>query len=103
MEALIPISMFMSIAAVMILRPITKKLGGLLEAMSADRLHARTQDDTSARTLALLEHINRRLDLMEERVDFTERLVSTRNPDPRRTMQRSPLNTTEMSVEYLTR
>ena len=95
--------MFMSIAAVMILRPITKKLGGLLEAISADRNQARTQDTTSARTIALLEHINRRLDLIEERVDFTERLVSTRNAEPRRTMPRPPLNTPEMSVEYLTR
>jgi hypothetical protein len=102
-EALIPITLFMCTAAVLILRPVTKKLGGLLEAMTRDRTQAQMQDTTSARTIALLEHINRRLDLMEERVDFTERLVSTRSPDLRRTSQRSPLSTPELDVEYLTR
>lgn len=99
MEALIPISMFMCIAAVLILRPITKKLGGLLEAITIERTQSRTQDTSSARTIALLEHINRRMDLMEERVDFTERLVSTRSPDARRTAPRAP----QLDVEYLTR
>lgn len=94
---MIPISMFMCIAAVMILRPITKKLGGLLEAMTIDRHQARMQDDTGARTVALLEHINRRMDLIEERIDFTERLVSTRSPELRRPSQRSPLGAPHMN------
>ncbi|MBR9990988.1 MAG: hypothetical protein KFH98_14595 [Gemmatimonadetes bacterium] len=102
MEALIPISMFMCIAAVMILRPITKKLGGLLEAITIDRTQARMQDTTGERTVALLEHINRRMDLMEERIDFTERLVSARNPELRRTSQRSPLSKPELDVDFLT-
>jgi hypothetical protein len=102
-EALIPITMFMCIAAVLILRPVTKKLGGLLEAITRDRTDARTQDATSARTIALLEHINRRLDLMEERVDFTERLVSRRSPEVRRASHRPTLDSPEMDVEYLTR
>lgn len=91
MEEMIPITMFMCIAAVMILRPITKKLGGLLEAMTIDRHQARMQDSTGERTVALLEHINRRMELMEERIDFTERLVSARSPELRRSAQRSPL------------
>lgn len=99
MEELIPISMFMCIAAVMILRPITKKLGGLIEAITIDRTQSRAQDNSGERTLALLEHINRRMDLMEERVDFTERLVSTRSPEVRRTTQRAP----QLDVQYLTR
>jgi len=56
--------MFMCIAAVAILRPITKKLGGLLEAITLERTQTRTQDTSSARTIALLEHINRRMDLL---------------------------------------
>jgi hypothetical protein len=97
-EALIPISLFMCIAAVMILRPITRKLGGLIEAVTIDRTQARTQDNAGERTIALLEHINRRMDLMEERVDFTERLVSARSPEARRPSQRPQLD-----VQYLTR
>lgn len=87
MEALIPMTMFMCIAAVMILRPITKKLGGLLEAVTRERAQVHVRDTTGERTIALLEHMSRRLDLMEERLDFTERLVSTRSTDSRRLEQ----------------
>jgi hypothetical protein len=103
MEELIPITMFMCIAAVMILRPITKKLGGLLEAMTRDRTQVQVHDALSERTIALLEHINRRLDLMEERVDFTERLVSTRTPEVRRGSARSPLAAPPLDADYITR
>jgi hypothetical protein len=91
MAELIPITLFVSIAAVLILRPLTKRLGGLLEAMTRDRTKVPVQDQTSERTIALLEHISRRIDLMEERLDFTERLVSTRSPELRRPSQLSPI------------
>lgn len=91
MAELIPITLFMSVAAVLILRPLTKRLGGLLEAMTRDRRQVPVQDPTSERTIALLEHISRRIDLMEERLDFTERLVSTRNPELGRPSLRSPI------------
>lgn len=38
MEELVPITMFMCIAAVMILRPISTRVGKLLEAMTQERL-----------------------------------------------------------------
>jgi hypothetical protein len=90
-EALIPITMFMCIAAVMILRPVTKKLGGLLEAISRDRTQARAEDANTTRVVALMEHMHRRLDHLEERLDFTERLVSDRRPDGRRSLGRTPM------------
>lgn len=102
MGPLIPITMFVCIAAVMILRPLTKRLGHLLEAITRDRT-PQVQDNTSARTIALLEHLNRRLDLMEERLDFTERLVSARTPELRSPTQRSPVRAVDMETEYLTR
>lgn len=101
MEELIPITMFMCIAAVMILRPITRRIGGLLEVMTRDRVQSRTDDASAARTIALMEHVNRRLDLIEERLDFTERLLSARTPDARRQVQRSPLATADLEAEYL--
>jgi hypothetical protein len=104
MEELIPITMFMCIAAVMILRPLTRRLGGLLEAMTRDRTApAQMQEHTSERTIALLEHISRRIDLMEERLDFTERLIATRSPELRRSTQRPPLSTQAAGAEYLAR
>lgn len=78
MEILIPIFMFMSIAAVLILRPLTKRLGLVLEMMSRDRQAVRTGDDTDAARLRIqLDHVLKRLELMEERVDFTERLIAS--------------------------
>lgn len=77
MEILIPIFFFVSVAAVLILRPLTKRLGLVLELMSRERTAARTDDTDMARLRVQLEHVSKRLELMEERVDFTERLVSS--------------------------
>jgi hypothetical protein len=82
-EALIPITFFMSVAAVLILRPITKKLGGFIDVMTQERLPARTAENNDARVVALLEQVARRMDSMEERLDFTERLVDSPRPTRR--------------------
>jgi hypothetical protein len=80
-EELIPITLFMCIAMVLILRPVTRKLGGLIEVITLERSRAiaanRAVDDAvDARTAQALEHVARRLELIEERLDFTERLVT---------------------------
>ena len=82
MEELIPISLFMAIAAVAILRPLTTRAGRLLEAMARERTQTLKagEDPDSIRLRALMEHVNRRLDLVEERLDFTERLISSTRP-----------------------
>ena len=87
MEILIPIFLFMSVAAVLILRPLTKRLGLVLEMMSRDRQPVRGADDTDvARLRVHLDHVSKRLELMEERVDFTERLIaSSRRTTPSQT------------------
>lgn len=86
MPELIPIILFMSIAGVLILRPISKKLGMLLEALARERIAsaspARALDEAQLdRVTNALERLNNRLDLMEDRVAFMERLVEER---PRR-------------------
>lgn len=81
MEELIPITLFMCTAAVLILRPISKKLGALLEAMTRERIQQAPpparEDPQLARVTMLLEQVSRRIELMEERLDFTERLVGS--------------------------
>lgn len=82
MEELVPITFFMCIAMVMILRPISKRVGALLEVMTRDRMQPPQQvavapDPQLARIATLLEHVNRRMDIIEERLDFTERLVGS--------------------------
>jgi hypothetical protein len=79
MEALIPIFLFVSIATVAILRPISTKLGTLIEAMAREKqgLASSAGDADLARMRVLLEHVAKRMDLLEERLDFTERLLNS--------------------------
>ncbi|MGH7553319.1 MAG: hypothetical protein ACREMQ_09890 [Longimicrobiales bacterium] len=80
MEIFIPIVLFLCVAAVLILRPISTKLGTLLEAMARERQSPAIDTNEITRTRLAVEHIAKRMDLMEERLDFTERLLS----NPRR-------------------
>ena len=79
---LIPIVMFVSLAAVLIFRPLTKRLGAVLERKAAEELDESPQMDRLAR---VLEHLVDRMDRLEERVDFTERMLES-NSKERRTM-----------------
>lgn len=60
--------------AVVILRPIAKRLTDLIELYSRDRQTGIQGDVEQIRDL--LETMNSRLQLMEERQDFTERLLT---------------------------
>ena len=82
MEELIPIFMFASIAAVAIFRPLTKRLGDIIE------LHYRAKTEGAPQQTAvsgsdaqeikqLIAGIDRRLDLFEQRLDFTESLLES--------------------------
>lgn len=72
---LIPIVLFICAAAVAILAPMTSKLGKLLEVMARERQHPTVDANELARIRTLVEHLTQRVDLMEERIEFTERLV----------------------------
>ena len=77
MEFMIPITMFICIAAVMILRPITKRLGKLIDVIAREReqqLRAPSGELPLARVTTLLESVSQRLDRIEDRMDFVERL-----------------------------
>ena len=76
---MVPITAILTTGTVMLLRPISKELGGLLQAMTQERkLRAApapaTPDMTQVRDL--LSTIDSRLSLMEERQDFAEALLS---------------------------
>lgn len=100
MEELIPITMFLCIAAVAILRPVSTKLGGLLEAMSRERSANNTDAAERARVQVVIEHLAKRMDLMEERLDFTERLLTSGRTKPQ-TSRIDPLR--EAEIDQLTR
>jgi hypothetical protein len=75
--ALVGITFFLSVAGVIILRPLSKRLGEFLLEMRLERRGSRLEDSELARIRSLLERMNGRLDLMEDRLDFTERLLSS--------------------------
>jgi isocitrate dehydrogenase kinase/phosphatase len=73
MEELIPIVLFMSLAAVLIFRPLTTRIGKVIE-----RSHAEKQAVPEAqiqRIMQLMERLVDRMDRLEDRVDFTERVL----------------------------
>ncbi|MGK7312219.1 MAG: hypothetical protein ACN0LA_08250 [Candidatus Longimicrobiales bacterium M2_2A_002] len=84
-EELIPIFFFMCVAGVMILRPVTKKLGLLIEAMAKERMGQNGSvqtglDETQLERITVaLERLNTRIDRVDDRMNFMEHLVEDRN------------------------
>lgn len=86
MEEFIPIFFFMCVAGVLILRPVTKKLGLLIEALAKERLavlEGRTApvsigEGHVERIANALDRLNSRIDLIDDRIGFVERLVESR-------------------------
>jgi hypothetical protein len=77
---LVAIILILTVGGVILLRPIASKLGLLLEAMARERNEPRTAVELE-RIRDLLETMNGRLSLLEERQDFTEALLA--DPDRR--------------------
>ena len=71
---LVAIVAFVVIGGVILLKPIANRLGFLLEAMAKEKESTLGGDVGHMRDL--LETMNARLQLLEERQDFTERLLS---------------------------
>lgn len=88
MEELIPIAFFFSVAMVAILRPISTRVGKLLEALAEEkRLLARQPvgDENLGRVADLLDRMNARLEGLEDRLQFMERLSAGRGAPPQAT------------------
>jgi hypothetical protein len=72
-EELIPIVLFLSIAAVAIFRPLTTRIGKVIEGSHAKK--SLGQDPQIQRIMQLMERLVDRMDRLEDRVDFTERVI----------------------------
>ncbi len=70
---LIPIVLFISMAAVAIFRPLTTRIGKVIERSHAEKAVA--PDPQTERLMQLMERLVDRIDRLEERVDFTERIL----------------------------
>ncbi len=74
--ALVFMTFFVSTAAVFIFRPLTRHLGDYLKAVERERRGGRAETQELERVQVLLERLNARLELHEDRLDFTERLLA---------------------------
>jgi hypothetical protein len=80
-EELIPIVLFISIAAVAIFRPLTTRIGRVIEQSQAKKHLG--QDPQIQRIMQLMERLVDRMDRLEDRVDFTERVLERQRLEAR--------------------
>ncbi len=81
---LVIIVLTLTIGAVTLLKPLSKKLGDLLEAMAQERKKPQLDNEVE-HIRELLDTMSGRLSLLEERQDFTDALMN----DPERMRLRS--------------
>jgi len=73
--AMVPMTLFLTIGGVLIFRPLTKRLGLMLEAHAAGRLESETDRIQYEYMRALLEAQNLKIDALEQRLEFAESLL----------------------------
>lgn len=71
---IVSVVLILTIGGVALLRPVAKRLGALLDVMVMEKTRVSQADN--GRLLETIETLNDRLSLVEERQDFTERLIS---------------------------
>lgn len=79
--AMVPMTLFLTIGGVLIFRPLTKRLGLMLEANAASRRDDRSDQLHYEHMRTLLEAQNLKIDAMEQRLEFTESLLDGRVDD----------------------
>ena len=83
----VAVFLIVSVAATILLRPITKKLGTYLEVLAEERRRSLSEQpldrSDSTRLTAAVEALESRLALLDQNQDFTNRLLSDRaEPKP---------------------
>lgn len=68
----------LTVGGVMVLRPIAKRLGNLIEVITREKLEGGERDQV-AHLRDVLDTMNQRLQLLEERQEFTDRLLESRD------------------------
>ena len=76
---IVSIVLIVTVGGVFLLRPIAKRLGALLDVMVLEK--TRTTSVDNRRLGETMDTINDRLTLIEERQDFTERLIGRSRSD----------------------
>jgi hypothetical protein len=89
---LVAVTLILTCGAVLLLRPVAKRLGDLLELMAKQRT-GELEKPGAERLDLLLEAIDTRLGLVEERLDFTDSLLEAGRERPE--LRAAPLDTEE--------
>lgn len=79
----VAITLILSCAGVLIFRPLAQRVGALLEQMQQERRTHLDQGDLT-RLTELLERLADRMDRIEERQEFAERLLERASLHPER-------------------
>ncbi len=72
---IVSIVLILTVGGVVLLRPLTRRLGALLDVMVLEKSKTSGMEDRSLGDA--IEAVNDRLLLLEERQDFTERLIAS--------------------------
>jgi hypothetical protein len=83
----VAVVLILTVGGVAVLRPIAKRISELIELYARDRQSGLVGEVSQMRDL--LETMNARLQLLEERQDFTERLLSSGERSGRRSDEES--------------
>jgi len=75
----IPMTLFVCGAAVAIFRPISKRLGNIMELHYKGKMEQQHDQTGQAEIKMLLVSLDKRLELMEQRLEFTESLVDSQS------------------------
>lgn len=81
---LVGITLILTTGGVILLRPISKRLGTYLELLADERrarLNPAAKPTDTARIVALLENMEERIARIEDRQEFTDRLLTDRGAE----------------------
>ncbi len=70
------VALFVSVAGVLIFRPLTKRLGELIDVTSRNKQTQLSQEELS-RVTELVERLADRIERLEDRQDFAERILTS--------------------------
>lgn len=77
---IVSIVLIVTVGGVVLLRPLARRLGALLDVMVLEKSKTSGMEDRSIGDA--IEAMNDRLSLLEERQDFTERLIASEGSGP---------------------
>lgn len=76
--ALVPMTLFLTIGGVLVFRPLTKRLGSILEANAANKRSDEIDRIQHENLRAMLDAQNLKIEALEQRVQFSESLLEAR-------------------------